>query len=359
MARSSIRVDPSQFLARYVLGFVLIVAFVIGAHGLHLMTIRQGALDQEVINVSGRQRMLSQRITFLSYRYMETGAPRYGDLLVQSIDLFESGHNWVVSNAIPPKSDIEAMYMDVNGIDLDRRTKDFAALARGVFDAGPGTVEAAAIARQLEAIALTDLLVDLNGAVALFEAAANDRVSRMERIQLVALAFTILILLIEVLYIFYPAHKTMAGMIDRLRFQAWHDALTGLLNRARLISRLTSLAESKEQRLEDTFVVALDLDGFKTVNDTLGHPVGDQVLQRVATIIETQLEAQSQLVECGAARAGGDEFIVFGQVSSGDVHAVAQAFCDAVISEVEAPISVSLGNGRYETCYVGISAGVA
>ena len=79
MARSSIRVDPSQFLARYVLGFVPIVAFVIGAHGLHLMTIRQGALDQEVINVSGRQRMLSQRITFLSHRYMETGAPRYGD----------------------------------------------------------------------------------------------------------------------------------------------------------------------------------------------------------------------------------------------------------------------------------------
>lgn len=86
---------------------------------------------------------------------------------------------------------------------------------------------------------------------------------------------------------------------DELEHRALHDELTGLPNRARFREALDAAFLS-----ETPFAVLLmDLDGFKAVNDTYGHPVGDEILRQVAARLESALPHASDLV----ARLGGDE----------------------------------------------------
>ena len=96
----------------------------------------------------------------------------------------------------------------------------------------------------------------------------------------------------------------MAGQRERELFQRAHfDALTGLPNRQLYYDRLgqaVAQARREEHRLAVLFI---DLDGFKNVNDTLGHDAGDRVLQAVAERLRVSLD-DGDIV----ARMGGDEF---------------------------------------------------
>jgi diguanylate cyclase (GGDEF)-like protein/PAS domain S-box-containing protein len=94
-------------------------------------------------------------------------------------------------------------------------------------------------------------------------------------------------------------------MHSRLEYMAQHDQLTGLPNRTLFLDRLqTALARARRGRTR-LAVLYLDLDKFKQVNDTLGHTVGDQLLQEVARRL-TRCVRESDT----AGRLGGDEFIV-------------------------------------------------
>lgn len=100
---------------------------------------------------------------------------------------------------------------------------------------------------------------------------------------------------------------TEARMLrKRLTWQAMHDSLTGLKNRQAFENRLDELIEKNIQdpRLEHALIY-IDLDQFKIVNDTVGHPAGDELLKQVSVIIEEQVRDSDLL-----ARIGGDEFAI-------------------------------------------------
>lgn len=93
---------------------------------------------------------------------------------------------------------------------------------------------------------------------------------------------------------------------ETLRHQATHDALTGLPNRVLIIDQLKrSLARQRRRKGEQTAVFFVDLDGFKAVNDTLGHAAGDRVLRQVAQRLATAIRAEDTL-----GRLSGDEFVI-------------------------------------------------
>ncbi len=96
----------------------------------------------------------------------------------------------------------------------------------------------------------------------------------------------------------------------RLKHQAYHDPLTGLPNRQLFNDRLDQALARARRNKTPVAVLFLDLDKFKTINDSLGHKVGDQLLQEVATRIKGCVRDEDTV-----ARLGGDEFILILQNS--------------------------------------------
>lgn len=92
---------------------------------------------------------------------------------------------------------------------------------------------------------------------------------------------------------------------ERVQFLAYYDALTGLPNRTLLLDRLDTALASARRRHEKVAVLFLDLDRFKIINDSLGHSIGDLLLQAVGERLKTRARAQDTI-----ARIGGDEFIL-------------------------------------------------
>lgn len=118
----------------------------------------------------------------------------------------------------------------------------------------------------------------------------------------------------------------------RLRYEATHDALTGLPNRTLFFERLEKALNAGEgQRFGLCY---LDLDGFKTINDSLGHAAGDRLLVEVADRLQSCATAPGEMV----ARLGGDEFVALttGPGTEREVDELAERIMNALVT----PISI-------------------
>jgi diguanylate cyclase (GGDEF)-like protein len=118
---------------------------------------------------------------------------------------------------------------------------------------------------------------------------------------------------------------------DRLRHQAMHDSLTGLGNRDLFLERLTAQLRRRDRGIRPA-VLFVDLDEFKSINDTLGHAAGDAVLREVAARLRTAIRPSDL-----AARLSGDEFAVLLEDGRdiGGVMGVAERIIDAVGRPIE------------------------
>ncbi|MGO9853430.1 MAG: EAL domain-containing protein [Acidimicrobiales bacterium] len=114
---------------------------------------------------------------------------------------------------------------------------------------------------------------------------------------------------------------------EELAYRAFHDSLTGLANKALFQDRLDHALARIERTKSHLAVLFLDLDDFKTVNDSLGHGEGDHLLRRVATTLVGCLGASDT-----AARLGGDEFAVLIEdvQSQNAITALAQRILDTL-----------------------------
>jgi diguanylate cyclase (GGDEF)-like protein len=133
-----------------------------------------------------------------------------------------------------------------------------------------------------------------------------------------------------------------------LAHQAAHDSLTGLVNRAQAMRLITGALSRAQRSGAIVGLLFVDLDGFKGVNDTLGHAAGDQVLMAVARRMEAAVRG-GDLV----ARLGGDEFLVLLEPLIEEASAIVVA--DRLIAEVSAPITLRDG----QQVQVGASIGAA
>jgi diguanylate cyclase (GGDEF)-like protein len=117
------------------------------------------------------------------------------------------------------------------------------------------------------------------------------------------------------------------SLAQTLAREASYDALTGLPNR-RFFDRWVRQLVNKSRRDRSTFTLLLiDLDGFKKVNDTLGHPVGDDVLKEAARRLQASLRGGEFL-----ARLGGDEFglLVEGNIARADLENLGRRLIDSM-----------------------------
>jgi diguanylate cyclase (GGDEF)-like protein/PAS domain S-box-containing protein len=138
---------------------------------------------------------------------------------------------------------------------------------------------------------------------------------------------------------------------EALEYQTLHDVLTGLPNRTLLYDRLhqSILAASRQRR--PAALLVMDVNGFKQVNDTYGHHVGDQLLQQIALRLEGLLRSSDTV-----ARLGGDEFAILPAIGVGREDGVATA--KKVLRALEAPFTVD-GRSVCITASIGIAASPA
>ena len=134
----------------------------------------------------------------------------------------------------------------------------------------------------------------------------------------------------------------LRSMTSRLEYEASHDALTGLPNRAALLTLLDQCLTGAEGARTPLAAVMLDLDGFKLANDNMGHAVGDDVLIRVAERI------RHRVADRFAARLGGDEFMI---VTTGpEAVEEAQELAKQVVGAIAEPIEVSRTTIQISAC---------
>jgi len=136
-------------------------------------------------------------------------------------------------------------------------------------------------------------------------------------------------------------------MEQKLEEMATHDFLTGLPNRVLLLDRFNIAAALAHRNKARLAVMSLDLDRFKTINDTLGHDAGDQVLKAVSQRLSGIIRASDTL-----ARVGGDEFILVMMETNlvGDATSIAQKILDSFAE----PLSID-GRQLHLTTSIGIA----
>jgi diguanylate cyclase (GGDEF)-like protein len=140
---------------------------------------------------------------------------------------------------------------------------------------------------------------------------------------------------------------TIAAGETRLRHLALHDPLCGLPNRIFFSERLEAMIESVKGGATPAAIFYIDLDHFKDVNDTLGHPIGDELIRCV-----TQRLTQTLRGDDLVARLGGDEFAVI--TSAGYDQAALETVGNRIIASLCAPYSIN-----DQTIVIGASIGVA
>ena len=138
-----------------------------------------------------------------------------------------------------------------------------------------------------------------------------------------------------------------AALTDDLSHQAFHDTVTGLPNRALFRDRVGHAIARQRRREDELAVLFLDLDDFKTINDSLGHAAGDELLRTVGERLHASIRAVDT-----AARFGGDEFAILLEATGGEIGAPEVA--QRILASLAEPISL---DGR--AVFVHASVGIA
>lgn len=112
-------------------------------------------------------------------------------------------------------------------------------------------------------------------------------------------------------YAFIKIEHIRDDLKTELKFLAWHDPLTNLLNRAKFVE---VVEDKKSKATQHNFVAMIDIDHFKLLNDTYGHLVGDDILIEISSILK-KYENNHFVV----ARFGGEEFIIYLEAEDTDI----------------------------------------
>ncbi len=134
---------------------------------------------------------------------------------------------------------------------------------------------------------------------------------------------------------------------DRIQYLAWHDTLTGLANREQLQEVLHQRLEAARDTGQHMALLFVDLDRFKTINDSLGHQVGDELLKTCAQRLRDAVRGTDVV-----GRLGGDEFVVV--LAGVDAEAAVDRIASKLLSRIAAPMLIQ-DRELHITASLGIS----
>ena len=361
--------DPRSMWKRYIVALLLIAGLLTTSHFAPHWSIQANAKNAELLNISGRQRMLSQRILLLSAQLAEDYDQSSADELSRTIQQFADSQTGLAKTP-SVRSKLSKLYGAP--AHLNDRVLEFSFLALDVADPMADTNKAY---RKLRTFDSRALLQDLDLAVAGIEEMAGQNIERLKSIQTWSLYAAIVILFLEAVLIFLPAqlsvtrfikkleknsealveaneevrdqNRSLQDLQQKLESDRRRDHLTGLSNRFGINLSLEAFTSDDETPDHDLSVFHIDLNGFRLINDTYGQKSGDMVLKQVASVL-TEGAPDASLV----ARIGSDEFLVAikAEAKEEELH----AFASALRQLIEQPIDIATAK-----CHIGASIGIA
>lgn len=339
-----------NFTKRYTLALFLVALLATAAFIILHVALRSSDSTAYIINIAGKQRMLSQRIASLSQQYhmqcyfhkasanenaiLKSTLTLLIQEMRQSNSLLSSGE---IANQTDPKlsSSLETLYFGVPN--LSKRVETYLALSEELL----GTSSQDASQAQLkELLKFSEaLLPDLHTAVELYQKEGETKIALIKNLELTAWILTLLTLLLEIVFIFQPMVHAIAKLFQKASWQyheleqqvkartldleqsnqklshlASHDPLTGLKNRLHMEDELDRLMLHYKVNHLPYAVAMLDIDWFKKINDTYGHDAGDFVLCELAKLFTSTIRQEDSIF-----RSGGEEFvIIFNRIKSED-----------------------------------------
>ena len=293
----------NRLLGFYLLALAILFASVAANLVLTDRLAEQIAGDASDINVSGRQRMLSQRIIYLAHDLATDPQPGTRAALLDTIaefeaalDMFERSHI-----ALSGRSDLDdglagIYFSEADGPSLDARIRRYIALGRAIArDPEDGASLAA-----LKEIEQAGLLADLDAAVTRIEEISVAKVAWLRRAEELSLAFAAVIVLLEVALVFLPGHRIIRASMreivekkDQLAAQA--DALER--ERARLALALDASEELRREQAEFTYAVSHDLKSPANSLSMLLREIDLSLRERADTETREMLDQSHRTVE--------------------------------------------------------------
>jgi diguanylate cyclase (GGDEF)-like protein len=281
----------------YILALLIIASLSIASHVIMVTVLHNDQGSAYLINMSGRQRMLSQRIASLAAQY-RLGDPTARDAMLSCVTTFEAV-NAALSRAAGDGREPAATSV------LETQAASFVANARRVAALPSNDPAALPALTSLFAAARSPLLQALDNVVSQHQKASERVISDLALLQWIILAVVLLTLLVEALTIFRPMIQRIGSFTSEMLDLVTSDSLTGALNRQSFIDRAeVELARAKRYD-RPLSLMMLDADHFKLINDTYGHGAGDATLRALGAALRSALRGTDAL-----GRLGGEEFAV-------------------------------------------------
>lgn len=330
----------ASFTKRYVIAISLIALLSSGAYYFLHLSLQTSDSTALIVNMSGKQRMLSQRVASLSQQYY---ADVYSDQKNGRRELIRADLLWAIhemgkANAalssgqlkegvrVGLSSDIHDIYYGET--DLKKRVEGYLERATRL-SAIPPEDEAKKLVSEIIRIA-DPLLRDLNRAVLQYQKEGETNLAQVKQLETLVWIVTLITLLLEVIFIFQPMANRIRELFQEVIWNqenleqqislrtmslehanskllqlASHDPLTGLKNRLNMERDLEDLISQYDKHHLPYAVLMLDIDWFKKINDNYGHDAGDFVLCEIAKIMLENVRIQDSVY-----RAGGEEFVI-------------------------------------------------
>ncbi|MEW6512609.1 MAG: EAL domain-containing protein [Pseudomonadota bacterium] len=324
---------------RYLIALILVAMLATAAWlSLHLVISEQES-NAAIVNISGRQRMLSQRTALFSSLLASARPDQRAEIrqkLRDAAALMKRSHRGLLHGdaelGLPPtmSETVRAMYHELP-LELNAQVEGYLASVDALLQVpdeqlSPDHPHLQAII----AASPVRLVASLDQAVTQYQLEGEAAVKRLLRAETIVWLLTLLLLAIEANFIFRPFANQIRIVIGKLQAVtetlrqskeelelrvrertaeldriAHYDPLTGIPNRRQLADNMSQAIARARRQGRSLAVCYLDLDGFKPINDQYGHAAGDAILVEIANRLKQVLRVEDTL-----ARLGGDEFVL-------------------------------------------------
>lgn len=366
---------PRVLMYRYGVALGIIFSCILASHIAALGIIGEIKHSSDLISKSINQRAAASNLVSAAEMARTLRTPLSIRNLSIAIDEIEHTHD-VLSGEARKDADVRSLYFSGGrGPALDPIMRKFIADARILAEPLSSQAEIDAAMRRMRRIEAAILPSALQEANEGHQLQARGHSNDLSVVQSAAFLIAVSVLLLEAIFIFLPAHRSVSRAISalsenaaRLRkardtlearnnelealrcvaeYEAVHDQLTGLANRRGFERHVELLTKNQQGTGNGVAILHIDLDRFKYINDTLGHAAGDAVLQHVGSVLREQTSEGDF-----AARIGGDEFVVV-RASDGGSQALT-ALAASLVAKLNEPLEI-----EGSLCQFGASVGVA